>query len=132
MLETCKIYQNVYMSIQIFKRGISLASILHESLRQWLQTCLEQTINRSQKGTSGIIGNTQKKTFVVQWEIIYHEMLAVNNLHKYLSGVNLTCDKFSFNHEFNLTYTNTTERKLENMLNYVLSHEKSNPYFSHY
>ena len=85
--------------------------------------CLEQTINRSQKSTAGIIGNTRKKQFVAQWEIIYHEMLAVSNLHKYLSGLNLTHDEFSFNHEFNSAYTNTTERKIEDMIHYVQSHE---------
>ena len=48
---------------------------------------LEQTINRSQKSASGIIGNTRKKKFVAMWELVYHEMLAVSNLFRELSGV---------------------------------------------
>ena len=48
---------------------------------------LEQTINRSQKGASGIIGNTRKKNFVAMWELTYHEILAISNLHRELSGV---------------------------------------------
>ncbi|KAJ8039008.1 hypothetical protein HOLleu_16589 [Holothuria leucospilota] len=48
---------------------------------------LEQTINRSQKSASGIIGNTMKKKFVAIWELIYHEMLAISNLFRELSGV---------------------------------------------
>lgn len=48
---------------------------------------LEQTINRSQKSTSGIIGNTRKKKFVAMWELIYHEMLAISNLLRELTGV---------------------------------------------
>jgi len=48
--------------------------------------CLEQTINKSQKSASGIIGNTKKKQFVAQWEIIYHEMLAVVNVQQQMSS----------------------------------------------
>ena len=49
---------------------------------------LEQTINRSQKSASGIIGSTRKKKFVAMWELIYHEMLAISNLFRELSGIN--------------------------------------------
>ena len=48
---------------------------------------LEQTINRSQKSASGIIGNTRKKKFVAMWDIIYHKMLAISNLFRELCGV---------------------------------------------
>ena len=34
-------------------------------------TCLEQTINRSQKSAGGIIGSTKTKQSVTQWEIIH-------------------------------------------------------------
>ena len=40
---------------------------------------LEQTINRSKKGTSGIIDITKKKKYVAMWDTIYHEMLAISN-----------------------------------------------------
>ena len=48
---------------------------------------LEQTINRSTKGTSGIIDITKKKKYVVMWDIIYHEMLVISNVFRELSGV---------------------------------------------
>lgn len=41
---------------------------------------LEQTINRSQKSTSGIIGGTKKKDFVAEWEITHHERLMTSSL----------------------------------------------------
>ena len=47
---------------------------------------LEQTINRSKKGTSGIIDITKKK-YVAMWDIIYHEMLAISNFFREPSGV---------------------------------------------
>ena len=34
---------------------------------------LEQTINISQKSSSGIIGCTKQKQFVAEWEITHHE-----------------------------------------------------------
>ena len=46
-----------------------------------------QTINRSQKSPSGIIGNTKKKKIVAMWELIHHEMLPISNLFRELSGV---------------------------------------------
>ena len=46
---------------------------------------LEQTINRSKKSTSGIIGSTKK--YVAMWDIICHEMLAISNFFRELSGV---------------------------------------------
>ena len=33
---------------------------------------LEQTINRSQKRSGGIIGSMRKKDFVAEWDMIYH------------------------------------------------------------
>ena len=39
---------------------------------------LEQTINRSKKGTSGIIDITKKKKYVAMCDMIYHEMLAIS------------------------------------------------------
>lgn len=46
--------------------------------------CLEQTKNKSQKSSSGIIGNIKRRSFVAQWELIYHEMLLVRNHHREL------------------------------------------------
>ena len=43
--------------------------------------CLEQKIIRAQKSTSGIIGSSRQKTYVAEWQIIYHEMMAINHLH---------------------------------------------------
>ena len=43
---------------------------------------LEQTINRSKKGTSGIIDITKKKKYVAMCNIIYHEMLAISNFYQ--------------------------------------------------
>ena len=52
---------------------------------------LEQTINRSQKSTGGIIGSTRRKQYVARWELIHHEMIAITNLHREVGGIRSKC-----------------------------------------
>ena len=40
---------------------------------------LEQTINRSQKSSGGIVGETRRDSYVSEWELVYHEVLAISN-----------------------------------------------------
>ena len=49
---------------------------------------LEQTINLSSKSSDCVIGHAKQKQFIAQWDMIYHEMMAVKNLHREYSGVN--------------------------------------------
>lgn len=67
---------------------------------------LEQTINKSQNSASVIIGRTRQKQYVERWELIYHEMLAVTNLYRELSGANMASYDIDGNGAFN---TATTE-----------------------
>ena len=43
---------------------------------------LEQTVNPSQKGSDGIVGQTKA---VSEWELVYHEILAIINLYSDLT-----------------------------------------------
>ena len=88
--------------------------------------CLEQTINRSQKSSGGIIGSTRKKEFVTEWEIIYHEMLAVSNLYRCITGVKANYSELTVNHEFRQSETDSTEDKLSQMISFIQSCE--NPF----
>ena len=45
---------------------------------------LEQTIQRSKKSVKGIIGQTIQVAYVSQWEIVYHEILAISNSFRQL------------------------------------------------
>ena len=85
--------------------------------------CLEQTINRSQKTAGGIIGNTKRKQFVAQWEIIYHEMMAVLNFQRQISGVTLAATELHFKQEFNQPATRASEAIIQNMMKYMEEHE---------
>ena len=85
--------------------------------------CLEQTINRSQKSAGGIIGSTKRKQFVAQWEIIYHEMLAVTNLQREISGVATARAELIVNHEFNQPATQRSEAMIKDVIVYINKHE---------
>ena len=87
---------------------------------------LEQTINKSQKGTSGIIGNSRKKQFVAMWELIYHEMLAISSLHREISGVNITAYDSVINHNFNKSETTSSERNVQAIMDVIERNE--NPF----
>ena len=40
---------------------------------------LEQTIQKSKKSPGSIVGQTKKKAYLTEWELIYHEALAISN-----------------------------------------------------
>ena len=46
---------------------------------------LEQTINRLQKSAGGIIGQTKTDLYVCEWELVYHENLAISNCYSDLT-----------------------------------------------
>lgn len=50
---------------------------------------LEQTIQRSQKSSKGIIGQTRKCHYVAQWQLVYHEVLAICNVFRQLTNCKL-------------------------------------------
>ena len=43
---------------------------------------LEQTIQRSKKSPGGVIGQTKQQGFVTEWELCYHEVLAISNTYR--------------------------------------------------
>ena len=45
----------------------------------------EQTIQRTQKSFGGIIGQTKQVAYVTEWELIYHEVLAISNCYEDLT-----------------------------------------------
>ena len=85
--------------------------------------CLEQTINRSQKSQAGIIGTSKRKAYVAQWEIIHHEMLAVSNLHRLVSGISTVHDESDVSHEFSANQTSANEEKIKDMITFIVSNE---------
>ena len=61
-------------------------------------TKLEQTIQRSRKSQSGIIGQTWQNNYVTEWELVYHKILNISNLFH-----GITSSRWSFR-EIDLHY----------------------------
>lgn len=87
---------------------------------------LEETINKTQKDISGIIGSSRKKQFVAMWELIYHEMLAISSLHWEMSGVTTSAYDFVVNHKFNKTETVSGETNVQAIMGVTENNE--NPF----
>ena len=88
--------------------------------------CLEQTINRSSKTSGGIIGNTKRKEFVTRWNIIHHELMAVNQTFREVTGVQLNNTELTVNHSFSHWQTQENECKVDKMIAYILNYQ--NPF----
>ena len=67
---------------------------------------LEQTIQRSKKGSGGVIGQTKQEEFVTEWEFAYHEVLAISKCHKEITGSKLA------NSDADLTHRELTARSI--------------------
>ena len=65
---------------------------------------LEQTINRSQKSISGIIGQTGQREYVTKWEIVYHEILSISNKFRSLTNSNLGSRETEMHHELDQNF----------------------------
>ena len=46
---------------------------------------LEQTINRSQKSSGGILDQRKIEPYFSEWELVYHEILAISNCYNDLT-----------------------------------------------
>ena len=60
---------------------------------------LEQTIQRSKKSPGGIIGQTRQDSYISEWELVYHEILAISNNYHDLTSAELSFRETDLHHE---------------------------------
>ena len=60
---------------------------------------LEQTIQWSKKSVAGIIGQTRQLSYVTEWELIYHEVLAISNVYQNITSARLSFRETNLHHE---------------------------------
>ena len=86
---------------------------------------LEQTINWSQKSSGGIAGQTKTDSYVSEWELVYHEVLAISNSYSDLAKSN-TRTGSALHHEL----TGNISKQLNEEINKVMEfiNERENPY----
>jgi len=69
---------------------------------------LEQTINLSSKCSNGVISHAKQKQYIGEWDIIYHEVMSVKNLHCEYAGVSERTSEAWHHHK---SSQSTTDRK---------------------
>ena len=60
---------------------------------------------------------------MTQWQLIYHGMLSVTNLHRELGGIHKSFSESSSNHECSKLSTAKVEIKLGGMIEYIQANE---------
>ena len=75
---------------------------------------LEQTINLSSKCSDSAIGHAKQKQYIVQWDLNYHEMMALKNLHCEYASVNESTSSALLHHELSQSITNRKEGHIGN------------------
>ena len=60
---------------------------------------LEQTIQKSKKSAAGIISQTRQLSYVTEWELIYHEVLAISNVYENITSAGLSFRETNLHHE---------------------------------
>ena len=66
------------------------------------------------------------KDLIAEWEMIYHEMIAVSSLHRELSGSRLFYHELTVNHKFSDAETKARESNIRDMIEYKELYE--NPF----
>ena len=87
---------------------------------------LEQTINLSSKCSDSVIGHAKQKQYVAQWDLIYHEIMAVKNLYCENTGVSESTSSALLHHESSQSIINRKEGHIQEMMKYI--EERGSPF----
>ena len=88
---------------------------------------LEQTIQRSKKGTGGIIGQRKKESYVTEWELVYHEVLSISRCFADMTKSALfKSDAVSLHHEHGGHSTDEFNESVEKGACFI--EQRDNPY----
>ncbi|KAJ8679187.1 hypothetical protein QAD02_014974 [Eretmocerus hayati] len=79
------------------------------------------------KGKAGAIGCTRNKNYMTSWNLIFHEIQAINNYYRTITNTKTENDELRVHHESSPTVSQRTEREVMNIIVYINSHN-SNPF----
>jgi len=68
----------------------------------------------------------ERKNFVAKWELDYHQMLAITNLHRELAGIGCSSNEVEINRTFSKAGTEFEESNVLTILNVIERNE--NPF----
>ena len=81
---------------------------------------LEQTIQRSQEKTGGIIGPTRQSEDVTKWEIVYHEILSILNAFREITNTNLGSRETRIYHELARKFCSMFNSPVKTVAEFIL------------
>ena len=80
----------------------------------------------SSKCNTSIISQSKKKQYITQWDLIYHEMKSVQNLHRQYIGVLDMTNEVVSHHDSAQATTDRKESQLKKMIEFI--DEKGSPF----
>ena len=86
---------------------------------------LEQTIQRSQKSTGGIIGQTRQSEYVTKWEIVSHEIFSIANAFREITNTSFGSRETEIHHELDKHFCSMFNFQVKMVAEFIL--EKGNP-----
>ena len=89
---------------------------------------LEQTIQQSQKSSKGVIGQTRQANYVSEWEVVYHEILAISNTLRYLIPSNIGNRECELHHELYGNFALNYNKQVIKVIEFV--EQQGNPFTS--
>ena len=87
---------------------------------------LEQTIQRSKKSSSGVIGETRRHEYVSEWEVCYHEVLSISNAFRNLIGSNIAAREHDLHHELGGNFAKVFNKDVNSVFEFV--RKRGNPF----
>lgn len=87
---------------------------------------LEQTIQRSQKSSKGIIGQTRRSEYVTEWQLIYHEVLDISNTFRELTNARVMEHMEVYHHELTGRKSELFDQNVTRLLQFLEA--KGNPF----
>ena len=104
--------------------------VINESHRKFSRVSpdmkLEQTIQCAQKSSRGILGQTRQISYVSEWEVVYHEILAISNTFGRLTNSTLGASESELHHELDGNYAKVFNAQVTNITNFLIA--RGNPY----
>ena len=89
---------------------------------------LEQTIQRSQKSSKGVFSQTRQANYVSEWEVVYHEILAISNTLRYLIRSSIGNRECELHHELYGNFALNYNKQVIKVIEFV--QQRGNPFTS--
>ena len=106
-----------------FRKGNFVARLTCSAVQ--MDQALEKEYNKIAKGQGGIIGFTNRKKAVAQWNLIKHEKMQYIKVLQTLCNANQDSE-YTLHHEFSKTITESNEKCIEQIQKFIS--ERENPF----